>query len=88
MEKTERNYPVIDGHRKHYVRYPVTNESGKWVAVDVLLPTGYRHLPLAVEFDSHEDCLKGCQSHNSYIGFSEEEADEIIGVSMAAANIE
>ena len=87
MKVTEQNYPIRDGHRMHCVRHPIITKSGKWVAVDVLLPTGYRYLPLAIEFDSYDECQKGCSAHNRYVGFDEEQANQLIEASMNAAQV-
>lgn len=86
------NYPKIEGQKKYYVRYPVQVteeiskrfsypiEVGKWIAVDVL-ESGYQHL-IAPNPMSEELCEAACDSHNSYHGWTLEEADKIISKSM------
>lgn len=89
-------YPQIDGHRKHYVRYPVqitqvafettmahlpNLKVGEWVAVDVLLK-GYSHLVAPINFDTKEKCQKACDMHNKSHGWTPKEVDQIISLSM------
>lgn len=92
------NYPLIDEHRKHYVRYPIqvmrgvkdligTNlPVGKFVAVDVL-QKGYQHLLCPVIFDTEEECQKACDIHNKYHGWSKDDVNEIVGISMDLVKI-
>ncbi len=67
-------YPVRDGHRTHYVQYPVRKKNGKWVAADVLLPTGYLKVEnnhVKVEHETEVECQKGCDGHNRWLAKSE-----------------
>ncbi len=96
---TPKPYPIIDGHRKHYVRYPVlvTPEMaeqkpcalplipGKWIAVDVL-HKGYSHLISPVHFDTFDQCQTSCEIHNRYHGWTIDEANAIITESMELCN--
>lgn len=87
-----KQYPIIDGHRKHYVRVPVQVteeiakkfpypiEVGKFIAVDVL-KKGYQYL-IAPNPLLEKECQKACDVHNSYHGWTPEEVDEIIKISM------
>lgn len=94
-----REYPVKDEHRTHYVKTPLEIDKhlaemeewnvelivGKWIGANVTLNGGFI-FPLApYQFDSEEECQKGCDVHNTWLGYTREEADEIIGMSMAAA---
>lgn len=98
MKKTKQ-YPIIDGHRKHYVRYPVLVtvemasknpcaiplKPGKYIAVDVL-HKGYSHLIAPVHFDTFDQCQTSCEIHNRYHGWSVDEANAIITESMELCN--
>jgi hypothetical protein len=82
----KKPYPLIDGHRKHYVQYPVQKLNGKWVGADVLLPSGYISVednPIKGEFDTSEQCQKACDLHNSFNGWTQDEANSIISESMS-----
>lgn len=83
------NYPIIDGHRKHYVLHPIKKKNGKWVAVEVLLPNGYidpTNNPAKTEFNKEADCQKTCDIHNSFHGWSKDAANTIIAKSMGILN--
>lgn len=97
----KKDYPIVDGHRLQYVREPIEVTEkiikqaegqvlhklklGKFIAVDVHL-SGYKFLPACHPFDKEEDCQKACDSHNSWIGFTKDEADQIIYKSMKNSN--
>lgn len=84
-KKLFNEYPRKEGDRYRYVRYPVEKENGKWVAVNVCLPTGYNHLPCPYEHDSEKTCQHACDIDNKIVGYTEEEVIAIIGESMANA---
>lgn len=92
-------YPVKDGHRTHYIRKAVqVTESmaetadtvvelipGKWITVDVSLDGGY-FIPVAPgQMDDEDYAERAAANHNKWLGFTEEEVDTIVGMSMAAA---
>ena len=81
----EKPYPIVDGHRKHYVHYPVKISNGKWVAVDVYLPSGHSIADLNLartEFKSFDDCMIFCRVHNLLHGWSDAEVSNIVSQSM------
>lgn len=55
---------------------------GYWIAVNVLLPTGYNVPPNAVPQLLEERCQKGCDIHNHYYGFSMADVEQIVSESM------
>lgn len=66
-------YPIVDGHRRHYVKTPAQLRNGKWVAVRVCIEGGYLKAdtdidsnPTIVQFDKESECQKGCDIHNNY----------------------
>ena len=89
-------YPIIDGHRKHYIRYPVLVtenlirqhslphllEEGKYMAVDVMLEGGFQMLTAPNMFDNYEKCLRSCNVHNRYHRFSDEQIIAVMNKSM------
>lgn len=80
------SYPIVDGHRKHYLHHPVQKRNGKWVAADVL-SDGYRPVennPLKIEFDTEGECQKGCDIHNNYHGWDKDTANQMVSASMEA----
>lgn len=80
-------YPKIDGHRRHYIHYPVQNKHGKWESVDVYIDGKGGHSRLLNEvrtkFDNREDCMKGCEIHNRYHGWSDELVVDVVNISMS-----
>lgn len=77
-----RQYPIIDGHRRHFIHYPIQNEDGTWEAVDVL-PSGYRRRgPVAAKLKTEAECQKGCDIYNSFHGWSKDFVNEFVGDSM------
>jgi hypothetical protein len=68
-EPKSKQYPIRDGHRRHYVQYPISYK-GKWVAVNVLLGKkgGYMKPELtgAHQFKTEAECQKGCDIHNDW----------------------
>ncbi len=94
-------YPINDGTRKHYVRYPVQVDNDKialhgmafvkpyqWVTANVLLDGGYTFLGSAAKgFDTEEECQKACDKHNDFFRWSPEQVQNIISVSMQASKI-
>lgn len=78
------NYPIVDGHRSHYLHYPVQKINRKWVAADVL-PDGFisvENNPVKTEFDTKEECQKGCDIHNNFHGWDKETANNMVSQSM------
>ena len=53
----------------------------KWIAVEVHRE-GYSFLKHPVLFDDEESCQRACDAHNRMFGWSEEEANDIISMSM------
>ena len=94
----EKPYPLVEGHRLYYVRYPVqvTKEIirkykklkidymqvGKWICVDVLATGGYELVLGANPRDTEAECQAGCDMHNRFHGWTPEEVTEIVGTSM------
>ena len=82
--KNSIQYPKIDGHRKHYVRYPVQGKDGLWYAADVD-ESGYfnpEEDPTKRGTESEADCRKWCDVHNKFHGWSEAEVNAIVSRSM------
>lgn len=66
-------YPIKDGHRKHYVKYPLQLSPRVFVAVRVSIYGGYLKIdadrkrnPTIVPFKSEAECQKACDIHNNY----------------------
>lgn len=96
MKNTLRNYPKKDGDRKLFVRWPVqvteadvkakkfigkAVQPGHWVAVNVL-KDGYKHLPAAVPYNTEAECQKACDLSNELHGFTRDEAEHVVSLSM------
>ncbi len=79
--KLNKLYPITKFGELIYVRYPIKNEYGKWVTVDVL-SNGYRQLYSPVQFKSEKECEKACDVRNKFYGWTKDEADRIISDSM------
>ncbi len=82
----EFEYPIIDEHRRHYIRHPATNKNGKWMAVDVNKDGGYWELIAPIEFDDEEACQKACDIHNEYHKFSKDQILEVLKLSFMVKN--
>lgn len=54
---------------------------GKWIAVEVH-DEGYSFLKHPVLFDDEASCQVACNGHNKVFGWSEDEANDIISMSM------
>lgn len=92
--KSKIKYPKIKGGHRVYVRYPVQITQldlgktvvdltlGKWMAVNVHLPTGYSRLIAPVQFDTEEECQKACDAHNMCYKFTQKQVMAIIDLSM------
>ena len=77
------NYPVIDGHRLQYVLHPVCRD-GKWRAAEVV-EGGYIDPfgnPVKIDFKTQLGCQLACGVHNKCAGWTPEEVEEIISLSM------
>lgn len=82
--KQQKEYPKIDGHRKHYVLYPV-QKGDNWRAAEVV-DGGYIDPfkdPSKIDFNTKARCKKACDAHNSYHGWDEIDVIEIITKSMS-----
>lgn len=80
-----KEYPIIDEHRKHYILHPIQLENKKWVAVEVLLSGGYINPignPTKISFNTEKECQDACDLHNKYHGWSKKQVHEIINTSM------
>lgn len=55
---------------------------GWYVAVNVMLPDGYRIPPNSAPLQSYFQCQKGCDIHNHYYGFSKDDVEQIVSESM------
>lgn len=75
------NYPIIDGHRQHYVHYPIQDENGQWMPVRVERK-GYSEIMFAGRHTDFKACQKACDIHNEYHGWSLSDVHEIISFSM------
>jgi hypothetical protein len=75
-----KNYPKFDGKSYKYVKHPVL-DADLWFAADVT-EDSYFVSPLANAFANEAECQKACDCHNSYEGWSKDEANRIIGESM------
>lgn len=78
-------YPRTIAGKPRYVRYP-TIINGKFVAVDVQLPTGYNELVSATEFESEEACETACDASNRLF-FSDAEAINVVYISFKNAEV-
>jgi len=87
MTKKETKYPIIDEHRKHYIRYPILNKNGKWNAVDVVEEGGYIPLIAPVGFDTEAECQKSCDIHNKYHKFTKKQIFKILNNSFKAVRL-
>lgn len=90
-------YPLIDGHRKHYMRYPIlvtdkvlkdikgktTMEPkvGQYISVNVL-KKGYAYIISGIPSDTEEFCKRCCDIHNNYHGWTKKEVLEMVSKSM------
>lgn len=95
-KKADKPYPLIDGHRRHYMRYPVLvtekirndmkgkviqlPEVGQYVSVNVL-KKGYAYVVNGTPADE-AFCKKCCDIHNKYHGWTKKEVLEMVGRSM------
>lgn len=82
-------YPIEDGHRRHFIRVPhqvlsvdlvncpVQLTLGKWVSVHVFSDGTYEMLTSPAQFDSHNECLVGCNAHNNYHSFHPDHVEEL-----------
>lgn len=87
--KAERNYPIEDGHRKHYAKHPCPDNEGKWYAAEIHMPEhgkkkgGYGVLqPWHVRFNTEQKCQKACNIHNEYHGWDDDDVVRLISISM------
>lgn len=96
-KKKSKQYPIRDGHRRHYMRYPVLvteqirkkmvgkvlvlPDVGQYVAVNVH-SKGYSFVPTGSPCDIEAFCQKGCDIHNKYHGWTKKEVMEMVGKSM------
>lgn len=80
------------GRARIYVKYPVEIEAihkdnivgfqpemiGKWAAVDVMLPSGFK-FPYPIRlFEDSRSCQASCEVHNLYNGWTIEAAERIV----------
>lgn len=56
-------------------------EIGKYMTVDVLR-NGFQIPPTAVVFETHAEALRAAEVHNKFGGYTLEEVDEMIAISM------
>lgn len=94
MKINGKEYPLRDDHRLHYARIakPVeprdVNQTvvplvvGEWVAVDVHLTGGYTISPAIISQKNEAACKQACDIHNKYHGWSTEDVNAIIHISM------
>lgn len=97
MQTINKQYPIIDEDRKHYVRtpvqitdsvlgkFPIILTPGKWMAVDVV-ENGFSYLIAPAQFDTEQECQTCCDIHNRHHGWTEDEAAQIIRASIEGTN--
>lgn len=80
-------YPIrIDESiEKYYSEFKYNNKpyyvQGKYIAVNVF-QNGYQYPFAPALYDSEEACLKACEIHNNYHGWTNEEWESIVQISM------
>lgn len=72
-EPKSKEYPIIDGHRKHFITYPVqleVDKQYKWVGVRVVNEGKGGYIPPILQidhlFDDEEKCQSACDKHNDW----------------------
>jgi hypothetical protein len=99
--KSIKNYPKTDSGDIEHVKYPVQITEdiikrhqknviaplvvGKWICVNVELPSGFSIPPTVAVLDTLELAKKGCKVHNSWVGYTERQVLSIIDKSMRAS---
>lgn len=83
-------YPKTFEGKLIYALYPVS-KNGKWRAADVLVQGGYLdpfNNPMRMEVSSYEKCSYSCDKINKFNGFTPEECDLIMSMSMGLQKVE
>lgn len=80
------NYPIVDGDRKYYAVTPVKRKKG-WAAVEIIIENKGGFInpdenPGKRFLKTKEECQKGCDIHNSWLGISKKCVEALIDKSM------